>query len=665
MALFATGNPLVDNGLNTGASGLLGIFDPSKQAQAGYYGAETAKILNDTDRQRFQLDKLKGLPTSPYPWAAGGTPIPPMAQPPAAAPAPGSPLVNAVAPLPPGGVQQAPGTPPQAPSAIPPASLPPSVGTDGKPLPPDPNQPGGGVLHEGAVNPPGGGVKYAAPAQANGSPAPPIDLVPFMNNYIQAGVDPTLVMHMGGALLAGLVSHGVIDQGTANRQAALIGNTAPYASDQTRASNMETTVQTGRNAQILKGMDPTQVDNPADPSHPFIKPLSEVIAPGANSTAPNIAQAADDRTPMVVISPTGQRIPTTKGAWVKNPAMGRPENAQDTSPMTVQPQGGGPPTVMSAGQGMQGGNQPYSPDQARYDNTNVSVVTPAGEVISTTQGNLRAHPELGREYNPQVDGQLVQSVDPATKRIVFTLARKAPGQQVAPQSTDQFNAQGLSGVFERYMAGNLGGAQQAGEALTAAQTAGVPKQQINPDQQARMDMESQTHLDAMYPVTSGTHFNTSTLPLRPHPDTAAYHDALVRELQIGPMRNNPAAAVTRAWDMMREQGLIPRDSNAARSIGTGLKMNENPRVTGDGHLLIMLNKDAKGNVVNAEGKPVPWPGGGPRPSALANTVAGAPRGRVIGAAPPGPGGKPVPDGTPITGPNGEQGEVHGGQIYVP
>ena len=64
--------------------------------------------------------------------------------------------------------------------------------------------------------------------------------------------------------------------------------------------------------------------------------------------------------------------------------------------ITIQPQGGGPGQLTYTGPAATQGQQPHDEAQSRYDNTNISIVTPTNEVITTTNGKLKANPGLGR-----------------------------------------------------------------------------------------------------------------------------------------------------------------------------------------------------------------------------------------------------------------------------
>jgi hypothetical protein len=685
--MFATGNPGWDQGLNSLAGSL--FPDPSKQAQAGYYGAETAKTLLDADRLRNEQayrDKLAaqyniGLTTpAPAPATAPPPPAPGAGQPP--------PLANTVAPGP-------------QPLAITPTGLPPAG-----PAPPDTPSPGPpSAVTPAALNAPG---PMPAPRTAPVSTQPPASTSMASGGVATMSIPQLLALaFLGGthAPEASLLARAELNQrvrtgqvandpATINRELSGLGDSQPLQSATTitttgmnNANTLANTRLMGQNQINLRNMDPVQVDDPNNPGHPLLVPPTQVQQGGFH--APNVTQAADDRTPMTVIAPNGTRIPTTKGEWLKNPAMGRPENQYDQQPVTVQPPAppGGPappPAMTSTGQATATGQTPYEPAQAQHDKNNISIVTPQGEVVTTTEGGLRANPGLGRRYDPAVDGALVASVDPVTHHTIWRLSRNAEGTRVGPQTTDQGNAQ----------AGNrIAGLAEEGSPLTdtvtdafqRSQQAQVPRQTITPEQQERITNLSTQHFQEMYPVPSGSHINTSTKPVVPREDMRALHDNIARQLELTSFRNNPAAAATRAWDMMREAKILD-DPTTARNVGVGLRVNEDPRLTGGDEPNLIVG----GNMANV--KNLVWPGGGPRaappgfrppqptseptpgPKSLVDTVApktAGPRAPTTPpvnpmAVPPGavgvaPAG--AADGTSLRAKNGTNGVVRGGFVF--
>jgi hypothetical protein len=725
--MFATGNAGWDQGLNSLAGSL--FPDPSKQAQAGYYGAETAQALTKNYQLRDQMGQQRYLQDLMARGGVGPTPIPGQAAPPGPEAPPGLviPGTNAGAPPPqappqpgagspgpaitptnfPPAVPAPPGTPsPGPPGAVLPSLLakmvsggappvPSGTGTDGKPMPPDPSLSGPFGMHPGTAQPPGGGVMQSPPAAANGSPAPLMVNLPYlMATAARAGYDPNVVKLLGTSWINGQIQSGAMDKATGERFLSGAGDSAPLnattqitTTGMNNATTLANTRLQGQNQINLRNLDPVQVDDPNNPGHPLLVPPTQVQQGGFH--APNVTQAADDRTPMTVIAPNGTLIPTTKGEWLKNPAMGRPQNQYDQQPVTVQPPAppGGPlppPTMTSTGQATATGQTPYEPAQAQHDKNNISIVTPQGEVVTTTEGGLRANPGLGRRYDPAVDGALVASVDPVTHHTIWRLSRNAEGTRVGPQTTDQGNAQAgtrIQGLAEE----GSPLTDTVTEAFQRSQQAQVPRQTITPEQQQRITGLSTQHFQEMYPVPSGSHVNTSTKPAVPREDMRALHDNIARQLELTSFRNNPAAAATHAWDMMREAKILD-DPTTARNVGVGLAVNEDPRLSGGDKPNLIVG----GNMANV--KNLVWPGGGPRaapsgfkppqptseptpgPKSLVDTVApkttappapttppvdpkAVPPG-AVGVAPAG-----AADGTILRAKNGTNGVVRGGFVF--
>jgi hypothetical protein len=676
MAVFATGNPMWDQGGNAFAGGIMSALDPSNAAKAGMYGAEQAKAEAESQRLRKENIARWGLPTNPL----GGMTPPAYVE-------PVSPLAGTVA-----GAQRAPvAAAPPPPPAQAGQSLPqtvvgqPSLGTNGQPMPPDPSLATGGVLHPGSIQQEGGGVKNAPPAQANGSPAPPMDLTMYATQLAQTGWPVEVQRQLLGNALNTAVSRGVIDKVTANTMLGRFGASAMYGEDQStyRQGTVNTTTlantrlqgeNTIRNTketgtQTRESYDNELVDVKVNGQMTKMRRRDAVNMPGYDSAA--ATQAAE---PYVVKGPNGPMV-STKGAAPGQPAYDSPAVIAASKPMTVN----GPNGPVIATEGTAPGSAPASEGDMVY-----AVPVKGGAApIQMTRAQLRMRPDMMEATQSDLAHTIVTGKG-APSPYVTRGAQTVDNTSVSPvpQTTDAANARTMAGGIQAAAAGDQPLADTIFGAWQQGQFAGIPKQVINPDQDARMRQISDAHLKSLYPIPSGS-FQWDTTHYTPtaDPDTLAYHDALTRYLQRGEMRNDPGAAVTRAWDMMRETGVIPRDSKEAREGTARLGIGNTAKISGgdDPRLLIMLRKDAKGNIINSQGQVMPWPGGGPRPSPLVNTVAPAvappsptppatgagPKGRPIGAAPPGPDGKPVPDGTPITGPNGERGVVHAGQVYAP
>ena len=225
MPMFTTGTPW-DQGFSSLSQAL--FPDPSKIAQAGYYGAEARnKQLQSQqlERQMGGQDELTGI------FANMKAPPPQAASPPGPVPPPGQVQSATLPPVPGAAVNYPPptaavnptalatqlssGAPP--PEASPGGGAPPAptaTGSDGS-VPP--NDPQSGMFHPGSITPPGGGVKMSGPAQANGSPAPPFDIAAVMNAAVRAGYDGPKLQAIAGAAIAKAVQIGSLDEPTARK----------------------------------------------------------------------------------------------------------------------------------------------------------------------------------------------------------------------------------------------------------------------------------------------------------------------------------------------------------------------------------------------------------------------------------------------------------------
>ena len=635
MPFFQTGNTGWDQGLN-GLAGSL-FPDPSKQAQAGYYGAETAQAIIKSRQMQDQMTQAKTLTDLFTPGATPGVPPGQPGQPPAA---------------------------PVAPPAPPPLASDPSVPMA---LPgPAP------VAPPAASQPPGGGVKMSPPAAANGSPAPVALNLPYLVAMgARAGWDPNVIANLGRAWVNEQIKSGAMDQNTGLRFLSGAGDSAPLnAQTQITTTGMNnrtqitTTGMNNRNALELKGMDPQQTYNEADPLHPNITPLSKIVAPGAPGfQAPNVPQATEDAKPIVVVTPSGQRITTTVGALRANPAMGRPENAADQQPMTTAVGPDKTPTVTSTGQATTRGDAPYDPKQSEYDKQNISIVTPNGEVRTTTEGELRANPNLGRRYDPVVDGGLVQSKD-ANGRAVFTLTRNAAGQPAAQQSTDAAAADVTSRVGTATEQGDTGLASKIVEGAQAGQSAIAPKTRLTPQEDSVIEKLLDDTVAKTYPPESGMNLTQNKDPAALSPAdraeaTRRINDRMIRDPHY---RANPAAAVDAVIQEMQKDGTIP--AKADRRVG--FIQGNNPNVTGGKVPRFIVQNPARPGAAT----PSLTDTVAPRPGTPAASAVPAPA--PTPAAPPGPlpagALSPAPSGAPegqvlqLKG-GGGTGVVRGGFVY--
>jgi hypothetical protein len=386
-----------------------------------------------------------------------------------------------------------------------------------------------------------------------------VNLPYLMATAARAGMDPNVVKLLGTSWINGQIQSGAMDKTTGERFLSGAGDSAPLqatTSITTTGMNNATSIRT------------TGMNN-----------ATTLAQPGAQAAA---TQTLEDEKPLVVIAPDGTRIPTKVGVWRQNPAMGRPENQYDQQPVTVQPPtppGGAapPPALTSTGQATTQGQTPYEPTQAAHDKNNISIVTPQGEVITTTEGGLRANPALGRKYDPQVDGALVQVLDPATGKTVFRLAARAPGAQVAPQTPEQLAAHGGARITQQTET-NPPAAPGVTEAVQAGTVGTTGKTPLTPDQELRISGMVDQTVQQMYPVPSGMHLSRSTAPRALDAATKAEVMSRVRDLAVRDpkYRADPAGAVPIVLEQMRSQGILPKDVDSS----IGYFSQSDPSLTG-------------------------------------------------------------------------------------
>ena len=589
---FNTGNTQWDNGLNAGAAGVAGLFgDPSKQAQAGYYGAETAKALTETERQRFQNNKLYNLPTtlSAIPGLGGGAPPDPG---PAAAPPP---------------------------VAAPPSAAPPGVGTDGQPQPPDPNLSLGGVFHPGSLQPPGGGIKNAPPAAANGSPSPTIDLVPYMTQLAQTGLPMDVQVHMAGAVLNGLVLSGRMDRVTANSLLSRIGTTAPYESDQatTRTGMTNATTLEGyriqganeiakqRAGQVMvandpndptkgfhwatqgsavdehqpgydsgtaqKAMEPTPTLNPNDPLHPNITPLAKIItAPPGAYQSPNVDQATKDAQQVTVIGPPSSRFPTGRGTMTRAELRQNPQYTEETT----------------------------------ADTTVAPVTAPGGGTKLQRQG---------------------------------TSANE--GATPVPPGTDAFNAQRMAEIADAVRRGDYPLAKTLTDAMQQATGATQPRGAVSQKESQATDRFLDDNFSKMFPVPVHRDWGQTDLPAAMDPETKAYATERMRELSLTDprYRSDPNAAAIAVLEEMRAQGVWSKTGTGDRNVGllSGWGSSE---LTGGDKPRYIVKGDLSGTG-RAGGGGAPRQSGPRVPQLPPGALSVAPQGSVEGQTGTSPDGK--------------------------
>lgn len=112
------------------------------------------------------------------------------------------------------------------------------------------NDAGAAIIHPGSLQAPGGGVKQAPPAQADGSPAQPAFNPTLVAGLAAAaGINPAALNSTLGSYIAQAKAAGVLDRPTADYYSTAFGNNQPMASSTsittTGMNNATTLAQTG------------------------------------------------------------------------------------------------------------------------------------------------------------------------------------------------------------------------------------------------------------------------------------------------------------------------------------------------------------------------------------------------------------------------------------
>jgi hypothetical protein len=635
MPVFATGNAGWDQGLNSLAGSL--FPDPSKQAQAGLYGAETGQALVKSYQLRDQMaeqrrlqDLMAGGGPIVGPAAPGGPPTPPGATPviPYTSPTPAPSLAATVAP----------GVPPSAPN--PAAALTPGTGTDGGPTRPDapPSLAGGG------------GTPQAPPAQANGQPVSPQMSLPYlMVTAARAGIDPNVVKLLGTSWINEQMRLGKMDAATGNRFLSGAGDPTPLTS----ATQITTT-----------GMNNATT-------------LEQTRIQGANTVRNTQEQGAQTRqttdAELMQVVPKGQTTPVqvTKGYIKAHPDQfdaydsARAIQGDKLGPMSSVPGDTTAPPVMVP-QREQAERTPYDEAQAREDAKPMVVIAPDGKTfIPTTVGAYRRNPAMGKPANAEDEKYINASPTPGAPTQRMPQGVVAGGQPL-PATAEQLMAERaarLAGAVETDqpdLAGTITEGTRAGQELLGSRTV------LTPEQDKVAKQMGATHFaSVMYPAGSGWSPLSSTAPAVPSQADQAYHDNLVRLLQRGPYARNPADAEIEAWNMMRRQGIL-KDKPEVRKVGinpTGAYVDVVRTPDGKGQRLV-VHGDYSNIPKDAQGNPIVQGVGGPRtPQATGQApVAGA------GAPPPGalsPAPAGMPNGKILYQRDGSQGVVRDGWVFSP
>lgn len=271
---FNTGSSNWDNALGSLARGL--FPDPSQRARGLAYGAQARENLLAGDKTISERNAGIAALMQARQLDQGSTAMPPApSYHPSGVPG-GAPIMDPPGNLPMSNGQGAPITPTQLYNATagsdghtgpmlagtPPPMSPPSAVS-----PPAPNttasngsvpteDTGSGPLHPGSVTPPGGGQKYAPPAQSNGSPAPispGLNLATYVAMQAMAGRDATQAHIQGLAFLTSAFQQGIIDHNTFAWMTSGLGNNGMFESEQaTTRVGMQQAGETGREGMRLR-----------------------------------------------------------------------------------------------------------------------------------------------------------------------------------------------------------------------------------------------------------------------------------------------------------------------------------------------------------------------------------------------------------------------------
>jgi hypothetical protein len=716
---FNTGNQQMDSGLNQFAGNLWG--DPAKQAQAGLYGAQTGLAINQ-GRQiqdhmqmgRFITELMRGS-------QGGGTNLPA----PQAPPLPGIPgrefpqqqsLVPGQAGAPPPSLANTVVPPPAQPrmqAPVPAQGAVPAPQPMPQPAPQvDPHQPIAQV-NPRALQQPGGGVKYAPPAQSNGRPADPnINLPYLMSVAAAAGMDPTVIGGLARGWLNGQINAGIIDKATGERMLSGAGDSQPLQS----TTSITTEGMRNRTTLALPGVTADAAIRQNDATLTSVTlagtgpgtgkpavtrqvPVSEVKA-HPELYSPQDSARIIQAEGLTKIAPNGPNAP---GVYSTNDqAVGKPVFDPETHRQRGTLADVFDPNANNGVGAVVHGTQGTAPGGMVKSEGDLILVVPnaGGTPASRSRAWLRANPDH-REVTRE-EMQTVQSMGPkGPVNFPGVSTYGGVGGTVAAAGTDQHAARVMQQVTDMIASGDAEGARRVIEGAQTAQMTLVPKQNITPEQAAKIKEGSDAYFSNMYAPQSGTlgKAGASKLPAEADPDIATYHAALTAWLEDRAYKTNPAMAPIVAWDMMRADGIIPHDANEARNnVKWFAPTLGDPAITGDTEPRFRIKGDFSRVPRDTNGQII-LPGGGVRPGSpaglpqgprtmptgpaaappaptappkpLVDTVAPqkttaptAPRGvrppNAIGVAPPG-----APEGSPVFLPDGSKGIVSSGYIIPP
>jgi hypothetical protein len=611
MPMFATGNAGWDQGLNSLAGSL--FPDPSKQAQAGYYGAETAKTLLDAQRLRDEKGYRDSLARQ-YHLDGNGQPIAP-ATPPAAGPPP---LADTVAPpgpqplaitrpnLPPAGP-----APPDTPSPGPPSAVTPAALNAAGPMPAPNTAPASAPPPSPTSTAPGGGVAT-------------MSLPQLIALSLLGGQHAPEASLLARAELVNRVRTGQIanDPAQINREQSALGDSQPLQS--------ATTIQT------------TGMNNATT--------LANTRLQGQNAI-----NLADNEIMSVV--PIGQNVPVSR---TKGYIKAHPEefNAYDSAravagdtPRTVSSVPGSttaPPVTVPQRDSYN--RTPYDENQARDDAKPVTVIGPPSARFpngrgTMTKGELRQNPQYTEENAP--DAVIGTQATPEGPRSARAGGMANQGATPVPSSTDALNAQRQAEIADAIRRGDYDLAKTLTDAMQQATGATQPKGAVSQKESQATDRFLDDNFAKMFPVPARRDWGQTDLPATMDPATKAYATERMRELSLTDprYRSDPNAAAIAVLEEMRGQGVWARKGTGDRNVGvmSGWGFQGADQLTGGDKPRYIVKGDLKGT-----GRPAAPPKqAGPR-------VAQPPPG-ALGPAPPG-----AVEGQTGTGPNGVKGIVRGG-----
>jgi hypothetical protein len=290
---------------------------------------------------------------------------------------PGSPFMGGPAPL------QSP------PSSISPPA-PNTTGSDGSVPHPDPSA---ALMHPGTLQDPGGGVKYAPPASANGAPAPTlVNLGSLIALAARTGMDPGLVKSMVGTAVESMVRQGVLDKPTADRILTAGGEVGSYLSTQSgqltaeQAANYRAGLPVAEQARQFNLTPQNQID---PVTHlPVTTTRANVIA-AAGTNAPfspyDDTLIRQQALPATVQGPNGQPVIVPQGQ-----SYGRtPVNAAMQTPVTVLNTDGTTRTV-TTGEAIQQGLQVAPKDMETFTAARAAAIANAYQSGNTSLGDQLA-----------------------------------------------------------------------------------------------------------------------------------------------------------------------------------------------------------------------------------------------------------------------------------